>query len=206
MSEANVVTQQLRVAVDAPDALTRAGLTYLLQNEDRLRLVALADGKAQVVVAAMDTVDDRTLSTLGSLSARAATLVVVKERWHADVPTAVEHGVRAVLGPDDCSPATLVETVLTLGRGGGALPSALQGKLLDRIQRAGRDDPDLHTLTRRETEILRMLSEGHSLAAISAHVCYSERTVKNILYEVMARLGCRSRTQAVSWAIRAGLI
>ncbi|MFH8447569.1 LuxR C-terminal-related transcriptional regulator [Streptomyces sp. NPDC018026] len=36
-------------------------------------------------------------------------------------------------------------------------------------------------MTRRETEILRMLSEGHSLAAISAHVCYSERTVKNIL-------------------------
>ncbi|WP_255950688.1 helix-turn-helix transcriptional regulator [Streptomyces odontomachi] len=206
MPEENVVRQQVRVAVVAPDTVTEAGLIHLLQNEERLRLVPPADGEAEVVVVAMDTVTDRTLSELSALPTRAATLVVCKEQWRADVPTAVERGVRAVLDRKNCSTATLVKTVLMLGHGGGALPATLQGKLLDRIRRTGQKNPDPYTLSPRETEILQLLSEGHSLRKIAARICYSERTVKNILYGVMGRLGCRSRTQAVSWAIRAGLI
>ncbi|WP_239013681.1 response regulator transcription factor [Streptomyces sioyaensis] len=51
-----------------------------------------------------------------------------------------------------------------------------------------------------------MVSEGKELAEIAAKLCYSERTVKYILYGLMKRLQLRNRSHAVSYAIRAGLI
>ncbi|MEV0253780.1 response regulator transcription factor [Streptomyces sp. NPDC050732] len=198
----------LRVYLQAPDAITEAGLRRFMESEERLSLVEW-DGntRVDVNVVALDTVDDRALRKLGALPCSDAPfLLVVEEKWRADVPAAVQRGVRAVLDRADCSAETLVRTLLTLGRGGGALPPTLQGELLDRIRRADHGDPVAPELDERETDILRLLSEGWCLPEISEKVCYSERTVKNILYALMGRLGCRSRTQAVAWAIRAGLI
>ena len=37
-------------------------------------------------------------------------------------------------------------------------------------------------------------------------LCYSERTVKNVLHDVVTKLNARSRSQAVAFAVREGLI
>jgi DNA-binding NarL/FixJ family response regulator len=37
-------------------------------------------------------------------------------------------------------------------------------------------------------------------------LCYSERTVKNVIYELTSRLKLRSRSHAVAYAMRSGLI
>ena len=55
------------------------------------------------------------------------------------------------------------------------------------------------------------LSEGSAsvLAAtreVAAQLCYSERTVKNVLHDVVTKLNARSRSQAVAFAVREGLI
>jgi DNA-binding NarL/FixJ family response regulator len=61
-------------------------------------------------------------------------------------------------------------------------------------------------MTDREIDVLRLLAEGRELTEIAQKLAYSERTVKNILYGVMKRFQLRNRTQAVSYAHRAGLI
>jgi DNA-binding NarL/FixJ family response regulator len=39
---------------------------------------------------------------------------------------------------------------------------------------------------------------------IAVELCYSERTVKNIIHGVLTRLRLRNRTQAVAYAVRSG--
>ena len=64
----------------------------------------------------------------------------------------------------------------------------------------------LSGLTQREADVLRLLAEGCDTAEVGRRLFYSERTVKNIIHDVTARLELRNRTHAVAYAIREGLI
>ena len=61
-------------------------------------------------------------------------------------------------------------------------------------------------LTPRETEVLRLVADGHDTSEIATRLCYSERTVKNVLHDLNIRLQLRNRSQAVAYAVREGLI
>jgi DNA-binding NarL/FixJ family response regulator len=61
-------------------------------------------------------------------------------------------------------------------------------------------------LNARERQVLALVAEGHSTRDVARRLCYSERTIKNILQDVTVRLNLRNRTQAVAVAIRAGWI
>jgi DNA-binding NarL/FixJ family response regulator len=61
-------------------------------------------------------------------------------------------------------------------------------------------------LTDREQQVLTMIAAGHPTREVAEELCYSERTVKNILHDVVTKLNARSRSQAVAFAVREGLI
>jgi DNA-binding NarL/FixJ family response regulator len=61
-------------------------------------------------------------------------------------------------------------------------------------------------LTERETEVLRLLSQGQSNKEIASHLQIVEDTVKTHIRHILAKLGVQSRTQAVLYAIRYGLV
>lgn len=65
------------------------------------------------------------------------------------------------------------------------------------------DDRDL---TGRELDVLRLLAEGGSTRDIAQHMSYSERTVKNIVRDVLGKLQGRTRAHAVAVASRRGFI
>ena len=54
--------------------------------------------------------------------------------------------------------------------------------------------------------MLRLLSKGESTRQIAEDLCYSEKTVKNIVHDVLVRMNCRNRAQAVALATERGLI
>ena len=54
--------------------------------------------------------------------------------------------------------------------------------------------------------MLRLIADGHATREVAAELCYSERTVKNVLHDVVTKLGARTRSHAVAHAVRAGLI
>jgi DNA-binding CsgD family transcriptional regulator len=58
----------------------------------------------------------------------------------------------------------------------------------------------------RELRVLRLLSEGCDTREIAHRLCYSERTVKNVIQDVTRRFGLRNRSHAVAFALRQGLI
>ncbi len=71
-------------------------------------------------------------------------------------------------------------------------------------------DPDLgadhEPLTPRERDVLGLLAEGMSNKAIAKRLRISDHTVKFHLNAVLSKLGATSRTEAVTKAVRAGLL
>ena len=68
------------------------------------------------------------------------------------------------------------------------------------------DRPPIATLTDREQQVLALIAAGHQTREVAEQLCYSERTVKNVLHDVVTKLNARSRSQAVAFAVREGLI
>lgn len=62
------------------------------------------------------------------------------------------------------------------------------------------------TLTPRETEVLRLVAEGNSNKAIGSQLFISEETVKGHVKNILDKLGANDRTQAVTIAVRRGII
>ncbi|HEY2901922.1 MAG TPA: alpha/beta fold hydrolase [Polyangia bacterium] len=62
------------------------------------------------------------------------------------------------------------------------------------------------TLTRRERQILEHIARGHDNLQIAAHLELSEKTVRNHITAVFAKIGAESRAQAIVQAREAGLV
>jgi DNA-binding NarL/FixJ family response regulator len=83
-------------------------------------------------------------------------------------------------------------------------PDTMQGLLrppLDTIEL----EPD-EELTRRETEVLRMMTAGLSNRGIASTLGISEHTVKFHIASIFGKLGTSSRTEAVTEGIQRGLV
>jgi DNA-binding NarL/FixJ family response regulator len=62
------------------------------------------------------------------------------------------------------------------------------------------------TLTSREREILELIAEGANNRVVAARLAISRHTVKFHVASILAKLGARSRTEAVARAVRAGVL
>jgi DNA-binding CsgD family transcriptional regulator len=69
-----------------------------------------------------------------------------------------------------------------------------------------RDDEREHVLTAREREILELIAEGLTNGAIAKRLFISVNTVRNHVQNVLAKLDAHSKLEALSIAIRNGLI
>ena len=124
---------------------------------------------------------------------------------------AAEAGVAGLLRRSDANPDTLVRTIRRVASGEGEVPPDLLGRLLEQVGRLQRQvlaprGLTFSGLTPRETEVLRLVADGHDTSEIALRMCYSERTVKNVLHDLTTRLQLRNRTHAVAYAVREGLI
>jgi len=70
------------------------------------------------------------------------------------------------------------------------------------VQYVAEDSP----LTRREAEVLRLMTEGKSNKAISEFLIISEKTVKNHVSSILQKMRVDDRTQAVLYAIKNGWV
>jgi DNA-binding NarL/FixJ family response regulator len=77
---------------------------------------------------------------------------------------------------------------------------SLRGSWLGASERAMTVDAASAALTAREVEVLDLVAAGMSNREIAVRLHLSEKTVRNQVSRVLARLGLRSRTQAAIWA------
>jgi DNA-binding NarL/FixJ family response regulator len=79
-------------------------------------------------------------------------------------------------------------------------------ELLDGLGPEAAAKPAPARLTDREQQVLALIAAGHPTREVAQRLSYSERTVKNVLHDIVTKLGARSRSQAVAHAVREGLI
>jgi DNA-binding NarL/FixJ family response regulator len=96
----------------------------------------------------------------------------------------------------------LLNVVRAAARGESLLPPRIATKLVDRIAVS----PGQQSLTCRETEVLHSLAQGLRNKEIAAQLHITERTVKNHVANIIAKLGVKSRTEALSHALKEGLV
>ncbi|OXY95835.1 helix-turn-helix transcriptional regulator [Streptomyces diastatochromogenes] len=205
---------RVTVAVYAADPVLRIGVVQQLRQRPEVDLVDEADAdRAQVSLVVVDSVDDDVAALLNRLRHNNATHtgLVVGTLGAGGLQRVIECGVAAVLRRAEADQDQLLHLVQAIANGEGVLPGDLLGKLLTHvgsIQRSALDPGSLSlsTLTTREADMLRLVSEGLDTAEIARKTAYSERTVKNVLHEIITRLQLRNRAHAVGYALRNGLI
>lgn len=208
--------KRVTVAVYAADPILRVGVVQQLRQRPEVDLLADVDAEAegaQVSLVVVDQVGDDVAALLQRLRLNSATRVglVVGTLGSGALQRVIECGVSAVLRRAEADQDRLVHLVLATANGEGVLPGDLLGQLLSHVgslQRSALDPQglSLSTLTTREADMLRLVSEGLDTAEIARKTAYSERTVKNVLHEITTRLQLRNRAHAVGYALRNGLI
>ncbi len=100
----------------------------------------------------------------------------------------------------------LVAALEAVGRGESLLDPAVTGKVLERMRRiATADQPDeLASLTQQERKILALVAEGKTNKEIAAEVFLSDKTVKNYVSSILAKLNLERRAQAAAYVARLG--
>jgi two-component system response regulator DevR len=96
----------------------------------------------------------------------------------------------------------LVAALETVAAGGSLLDPAVTGKVLERMRRIATDDDELAALTQQERKILALVAEGKTNKEIAADVFLSDKTVKNYVSSILAKLNLERRAQAAAYVAR----
>lgn len=201
--------------------VVRQGLRALLETEPDFRVVGEAgDGleTAQLIERLQPDVLvlDLMMSGLGGLEVtRLATkhsprTHVVILSMHADeayVLEALKNGAAAYVLKGS-SAADLVQAVREVAAGRRYLSQPLSERAIERyVQKAESTVRDIYdTLTTREREVLHLAAEGLTNAEIADRLSISPRTAETHRANLMRKLGLRTQTDLVRYALRRGIL
>jgi len=209
----------IRVCVVENETLVREGLRRVLELDPELEVAGEArDGvealqlfaSLQPDVALLDIRMPRLdgVAVLEALRSRddAPPCLVLTTFDDADAfLAAVRAGARGYL-LKDASSEELAEAIRCVASGGTWLKPAVTDNVVRALRDHARQEQTEEKLTDRELEVVRLLAGGYSNREIGAALGVAERTVKNHVSSVLAKLWVRDRTRAVLKAISMGLI
>jgi DNA-binding NarL/FixJ family response regulator len=207
-------TGRIRVVVHAQDPISREGARGHLRRFPRIDLRDEdASGPGTVVLLVENAFDEAALTRLRRLTRGegARVVLIVGSLRESDLLDVVECGVGVIVWRHEATATRLARAVTSAASGAGDLPPDLLGQLLGRVGAlrrgtAVRGGSALPGLTAREADVLRLVAEGLDTGEIAGKLCYSERTVKNVLHDLTTRLRLRNRAHAVAHALREGYI
>ncbi|MBV9769984.1 MAG: response regulator transcription factor [Bryobacterales bacterium] len=122
---------------------------------------------------------------------------------YAVAGSALRAGIQGVIS-SDATAQEIEGAVHGVNAGFAVMPRNLLAELLQDGQSFGEELAE--PLSGRELEVLDLLAEGLSNKLIAHRLSISEHTVKTHVASIFGKLGSSSRTEAVSQAIRRGLI
>jgi DNA-binding NarL/FixJ family response regulator len=211
------VPDQTSVFIVDPHSIFRLGMATCLESLGLVGRVGGVDSveeawespglsKADLVIVDADVPGIR--SFVGELRSTYKTpSLAAGTAWDAErIGAVIEAGAVGVLAKDSLTPETLEANVSAALHGAGVLPSELMASVLAAPDAVGASDSAAAPLNEREQQVLRLIADGHGTREVAVALSYSERTIKNVLHDVVTKLGARSRSHAVAHAVRAGLI
>ncbi|HEX3779466.1 MAG TPA: response regulator transcription factor [Pseudonocardiaceae bacterium] len=207
--------QPPRVVILASDRITADGALAYLRNQPELDLLpASQQHRADVLLLLVDTVTETTLALMREADERSTNpamriVLVANDIQEHHLTRAIGYGLVSVLPRTDVSYHRIVKAILDSTRGQADMPATMVGWLVEQSRTVQRDilAPNGLTVTSleaRELAVIRLIADGLDTREIAEQLNYSERTVKNVIHSMMARLRLRNRPHAVAYALRCG--
>ncbi|MCI0364788.1 MAG: response regulator transcription factor, partial [Phycisphaerales bacterium] len=103
-------------------------------------------------------------------------------------------------------PARLLEAIREAAGGGAPMTPEIARRVIELFQKSAPPAQSDLGLTPQEVNLLRLLAEGHSYQAAGEQMHVSINTVRNYIRSIYDKLHVHSKSQAVSKALKAGVI
>lgn len=201
----------IRVLIADDHPVVREGLAAMLNRRPDMEVVAeVGDGKTAVAAYAEHQPDivlmDLRMPQMGGVASiqairadypDARIIVLTTFDGDEDIFRGLEAGARAYL-LKDTPREELLDTIRAVHAGHRRIPPDIAAKLADRML-----TPDL---TPREMDVLRLIVAGQSNREIGQSLAITEGTVKAHVNNILGKLNVNDRTQAVTEALRRGLV
>jgi DNA-binding NarL/FixJ family response regulator len=211
VAQAASAPQRISVLSVDDHPLMREGIAALIDNQDDMRLVAGAATGREAILRFREhrpdvTLMDLRLPDMSGIDAMRAirdefpdARIVMLTTFEGDVEIqrALEAGARGYL-LKSMPPKELIEGIRHVHAGRKRIPPEVAAQLAEHFS----EDP----LTPREVEVLRRVAAGDRNKDIAERLSISEETVKVHVKHIMEKLAASDRTQAVSIALRRGVI
>jgi two-component system response regulator DevR len=207
----------MRVMVVDDHEVVRQGIVALLSRREEFEVVAEAGTVAEAIASARRFVPDLVVMDVrlpdGSgieacreiRSEMPETKVVMLTSYpdeeavlSAIIAGASGYLLKQVRGRD------LVSALEAVGRGDSLLDPAITERVLERVRRvaSGVERDELADLTSQERKILMLVAEGKTNKEIASEVFLSDKTVKNYVSSILAKLNLQRRAQAAAFVAR----
>jgi DNA-binding NarL/FixJ family response regulator len=210
----------IRVLVVDDQWMVRTGLRMLLASEPGIEVVGEAGNGREAVAQAARLQPDVVLmdirmpeldgleATRRILAADTSARVLVLTTFNLDeyVFEALGAGASGFVRKDD-PPEQLIAAVRTIACGEALLSPSVTRRVINQFSRLHRQPPPnaVDTLTARELDVWRLITQGLSNAEIGQQLFISDTTVKTHVTRVLQKLDLRDRAQAIVLAYQTGL-
>ena len=203
-------TRRIRVFLLDDHEIVRRGIAELLSGEPDIEVVGQSGSAAQAVrripalrpdVAILDArLEDGSgidvCRDVRSVDPTIRALILTSYEDDDALFAAIMAGAAGYL-LKEVRAAGLVDAVRRVAAGQSLLDPAVTATVLERLRSGGTAaDPRLRGLSEQEQRILALIGDGLSNREIAADLFLAEKTVKNYVSSILAKLGLGSRTQA----------
>lgn len=203
--------EPIRILLVDDHDVVRVGLTFLITSQPDMSVVAEAGNGEDAVALYLQHRPDVVLMDLKlpDMSGIDCTSkirdsvedarIIVLTTYEGDeyIYRAFQAGARAYL-LKDMGRTEIVETIRAVHQGQRRMPPLVANQLAQRLPESD--------LSVREMEILKLISRGLSNKEIGSVLSITESTVKGHVKHLIAKLRARDRTEAVTIALKRGLI
>lgn len=210
---------KIRILIADDHSMVREGLKQLIELEDDIIVVAQAgDGKEaiekiiqyepDVVLLDINMPVMNGLDVIKQLKADKIEANVLMLTLHNEVEylfKAVEIGVKGYVLKDS-EADVLIKAIREVYKGDSYIQPNMAAKLFKKMNDQAEKISTCEKLTKRELEVLKLITEGMLNKEIAHILCISEKTVKNHISNIFKKIEVSDRTQAAVFAIKNNVV
>ncbi|NLK20589.1 MAG: response regulator transcription factor [Epulopiscium sp.] len=215
--------KNIKVIIADDHSMVREGLKQLIELEEDIEVIDQAGNGAEVIERVLEKTPDVVLMDINmpilngieatkKLRDKKIESKIIMLTIHNEIEylfETVEMGIDGYVLKDSES-EVLISAIRAVYKGESYIQPNMAAKLVKKMSKIqndlGEKIENKEQLTRREIEVLQLVTEGMLNKEIAQKLCISEKTVKNHISNIFKKINVCDRTQAAVYAIREHIV